>query len=118
MAFSLAGGEILLSYADAAVTKLMSKVWSSWLTEARFFFMPICDMLVLSDVHLISKYSNILKTFVSEQTNQPKIKIQALLHDAHLKPSAILSSSSKTQEFLSLTALCCLPLILSDQYSA
>lgn len=38
MAFSLAGGEILLSYADAAVTKLMSKVWSSWLTEARFFF--------------------------------------------------------------------------------
>jgi len=37
MAFSLAAGEILPSYADAAVTKLMSKVWSNWLTEARFF---------------------------------------------------------------------------------
>lgn len=38
MAFSLAGGQILLSYADTAVTKLMSKVWSNWLPECQHFF--------------------------------------------------------------------------------
>lgn len=63
MAFSLAGGQILLSYADTAVTKLMSKVWSNWLPEASIFLIPICGMLVLSNgllslnIAAASKYS-------------------------------------------------------------
>lgn len=74
MAFSLAGGQILLSF---PVTELMSKVRSNCLTEASTFFYINMLYVGTEGCAFISKCNRVLKTLTKQQTNQPQWKMQS-----------------------------------------